>query len=101
MYRKIAILIPKFFLCLGLDNCKSPEASEPEPIYEYRYNVKVIYTRVAVDPMESPDYKYLSYHLYDPAVSGLLAFLESPTRVSDIVGREDCVSTVNSNGQSD
>jgi hypothetical protein len=36
----------------------------------------------------------------DKATSEDLAFLESPTRVPDIVGREDCVNTVNSNGQS-
>ena len=43
MYRKIAFIIPMLFFCLGLDNCKSPEEpEEPEPNYEYRYNVEVI-----------------------------------------------------------
>jgi len=46
MFRKIAIIIAMFFFCLGLDNCKSPEEPrKPEPNYEYRYDVEVIYTR--------------------------------------------------------
>jgi hypothetical protein len=62
----MAILIPMFFLCLGLDNCKSPE--EPEPIDEYRYNVEVIYTRGAGDYQKAQDYVRLHYYLYDPAI---------------------------------
>jgi len=68
MLKKIAIIIPMFFLCLGLDNCKSPEEPEPEPIYEYRYNVEVIYTRVALDSSEVPDYVKLHYILLDPGL---------------------------------
>jgi len=69
IFRKIAIIIPMFFFCLGLDNCKSPVApEEPEPNYEYRYNVEVIYTRVAVDYPQFQDYVGLHYNLRDPAI---------------------------------
>jgi len=61
MFRKIAIIVPMFFFCLGLNNCKSPQ--EPEPIYEYRYNVEVIYSDVAEGESDSPLYLY--YGLYD------------------------------------
>ncbi len=70
MYRKIAILISMFFLCLGL-NCRSPEAPEEPPLCEYRYNVKVIYTRGEVDyPGKIGDPIRLTYYLYDPTLSG-------------------------------
>ena len=69
MIRKIAIIIPMFFFCLGLDNCKSPVApEEPEPNYEYRYNVEVIYKPTTVDYPESQDYVGLNCYLYDPAL---------------------------------
>jgi hypothetical protein len=70
MARRIAVIIPLFFLCLGLDNCKSPEEPEkPEPTtYEYRYNIKVIYTPATVDYPERPDLVQLRYILFDPAI---------------------------------
>jgi hypothetical protein len=71
MVRKIAILLPMFFLCLGLDNCKSPEGqSMLKHIYEYqyRYNVAVIYKRGEGDYQKTRDYDVLlTYWLYDPA----------------------------------
>lgn len=60
MFRKIAILIPIFFLCLGLDNCKSPEG--PESPIKYRYNVKVIYSDVAEGESDFPLYLYYGLH---------------------------------------
>lgn len=67
-FRKIAIIIPMFILCLGLDNCKNPEEPErPEPIYEYRYNVEVIYTRITIDYPDNQDLVYFHYFLKDPA----------------------------------
>ena len=58
-----------FFLCLGLDNCKSPEEPEvPEPTYEYRYNVEVIYTRTTVDYPTHQDWVQMYFYLYDPAL---------------------------------
>ncbi len=71
MFRKIAIIIPMFFFCLGLDNCKSPvapEEPEPEPNYEYRYNVKVVYTHAT--EQGNPDLQTLYCYLYDPAIPG-------------------------------
>jgi hypothetical protein len=68
MLYKIAVLISGCFLGLGLIGCKNPEApEEPKPNYEYRYNVEVIYTRLAVEKPESQDYVALSYDLEDPA----------------------------------
>ena len=67
MFRKIAIIITMCFFCLGLDNCKSPEA--PEPIYEYRYNVEVIYTRAAGNYTQAQDKVRLHYYLHDPAIT--------------------------------
>jgi len=67
MSRNIAILLHVFFLCLGLDNCKSPEAPEK---HMYRYNVEVIYTRAAGNYKHSPDKGQLHYYLYDPAITG-------------------------------
>lgn len=66
MIRKIAILMPMFFLCLTLDNCKSPEAPK-ELGYEYRYNVEVIYTRIAVKNPNMQENVTLNYHLNDPS----------------------------------
>lgn len=63
MVRKIAIIIPVFFLCLGLNSCKS--LFEPRPDYEYRFQVEVIYTTVDVD--HANDSVSLRYMLYDPA----------------------------------
>ena len=69
MFRKIAVIIPMFFLCLGLDNCKSPEApEEPEPNYEYRYNIEVVYTPTTVDYPERRDEVRLHCYLYDPTL---------------------------------
>ncbi|MFX1508301.1 MAG: hypothetical protein ACFFDC_19645 [Promethearchaeota archaeon] len=63
MVRKIAILIPMFFLCLGLNNCKSPEEPEkPESYYWYRYNVEVIYSDVAEGESDFPLYLYYGLH---------------------------------------
>lgn len=70
MFGKIAILLPMFFLFLGLNKCKNPEEPEkplgPLPIYEYRYNVEVIYTRGAGDYQKEQDRVLLHYYLYDP-----------------------------------
>ncbi len=64
MFRKIAIIVPIFFFCLGLDNCKSPVAPEKPPSYYwYRYNVEVIYSDVAEGESDSPLYLY--YGLFD------------------------------------
>ncbi|UCC41490.1 MAG: hypothetical protein JSV96_08755 [Candidatus Aminicenantes bacterium] len=69
MFRKIAILIPMLFLCLGLGNCKRPIAlEEPEPIYEYRYNVEVVFTRTALKYPECTDWVRLHYNLFDPVL---------------------------------
>lgn len=62
--RKIAFLLPVFFLCLGLDSCKSPE--EPEGYFKYRYEVEVIYSGAA----EGGGDVTLYYILYDPVASG-------------------------------
>ena len=64
MFRKIAIIVPIFFFCLGLDNCKSPVAPEElGPSLEYKYNVEVIYSDVAEGESDSPLYLY--YGIYD------------------------------------
>ena len=68
MYRKIAFLIPMFFLFLGLHNCKSPE--EPESKYEYRYNVEVIYTRTNADYPNRSDEVRLWYNLLNFELPG-------------------------------
>lgn len=66
MLRKIAILRSMFFLWLGVYSCKSPEApKEPEPNYEYRYNVEVIYS-----PTTSQSRATITYVLYDPGKDG-------------------------------
>jgi hypothetical protein len=61
MVRKIAIIIPMFFLCLGLNNCKSPEGPE-EPNPNYRYNVEVIYSDVAEGESDFPLFLYYGLH---------------------------------------
>ncbi len=68
MFRKIAVIIPMFLFCLALDNCKSPEGpEEPNPNYEYRYNVEVIYTRTTQDiPAVGSDRVSLWCSLYNP-----------------------------------
>jgi len=73
MFRKIAILMPMFFLCLGLDNCKSPVApEEPEPIYEYeyeyRYNIRVVFTHAT--EQINQNFQMLYCYIYDPTLSG-------------------------------
>jgi len=65
MVRKIAIIIPVFFLCLGLNSCKSP--FEPEPINVYRSNVEVIYTSIEANDPHVQDGVTLFYYLYNPA----------------------------------
>ncbi len=64
MFRKIAIIIAMFFLCLGLDNCGGIKVRED--FFEHRYNVEVIYTNVA----EGGSNVTLYYVLYDPTASG-------------------------------
>ena len=68
MCRRIAIIITMFFLCLGIYTCSSPE--EPEPNYEYRYNVEVIYTRTSVDYPNRSDEVRLFYSLLDFEIPG-------------------------------
>lgn len=68
MVRKIAVIIPIFFFCLGLDSCKSPE--EPKPNYEYRYNVEVIYTRTNTDYSTNSDDVRLIYFLLNVELPG-------------------------------
>ena len=72
MFKKIAVLMLMFSFCFGLYNCKSPAEPEgPGPIYKYRYNVEVIYTRVTVDQTDNQNYLKLvdlRYRLYDPAL---------------------------------
>jgi hypothetical protein len=88
MVRKIVIFIPMFFLCLGLDNCKSPEEPE-EPEYEYR-NVEVIYTLTESEHTESfPDcytHLYLEYRLQDPAYRSIEYSFENAWRYGVNVG---------------
>ena len=69
MFRKIAIIIPMFLFCLGLDNCVSPEGpEEPEPIYEYRYNDEVIYKHTTVYYPKRQYWVRQHCYLYDPAL---------------------------------
>lgn len=67
MFRKIAIIIPMFLFCLGLDNCKSPEGPKS---HLYRYNIEVIYSDVVGDFPNPQDSVELFYELIDPAVRG-------------------------------
>ena len=69
--RKIAIIMPICFLCLGAFNCESPaKPEEPPPIiHEYRYNIEVIYTRGTGDYTQAQDKVKLHYYLYDPSVT--------------------------------
>ena len=61
--KKIVILMPVFFLYLGLENCKSPaEPERPESYYWYRYNVEVIYSDVAEGESDFPLYLYYGLH---------------------------------------
>ena len=53
MVRKAVFLIPVFFLCLGLDNCKSSVGPEKKSSL-YRYNVEVIYSDVAEGESDFP-----------------------------------------------
>jgi hypothetical protein len=62
MIRKIVILIPVFFLFLGLDNCKSPVASGNKKSDLYRYNVEVIYSDVAEGGSDFPLFLYYGLH---------------------------------------
>ena len=63
MFGKIAILMPLFFLCLGLNNCGGLNVRED--FFDFRYNVEVVYTNVAEDGSNVTLY----YILYDPTVS--------------------------------
>lgn len=83
MFRKIAFLIPIFLLCLGIEYCKSPEdPEEPEPNYEYRYNVEVIYNRIAEG--SGPEYVVLDYLLNDPAESDKIYSVQGNIRMDKI-----------------
>jgi hypothetical protein len=64
MFKKIAILMPLFFLCLGLYNCGGLNVRED--YFEYRYNVEVVYSNVA----EGESSVTLYYILYDPLREG-------------------------------
>lgn len=68
MSRKMAFLSLVLFFCLGLINCQSPEEPEPalKPIYEYRYNVEVVYTHAG--GQTNPNKQLLYCDLYDPAL---------------------------------
>jgi hypothetical protein len=60
MGRKIAIIIPVFFLCLGLYNCMSPGNPDNSKSQRYRYNVEVIYSDVAEGESDFPLFLYYS-----------------------------------------
>lgn len=62
MTRKIAVIIPLFFLCLALDSCKSSESPEEPKSDLYRYNVEVIYSDVAEGESNFPLYMYYGLH---------------------------------------
>jgi len=64
MYKKIAILMLLFSLCLGLNNCGGLKVRED--YFEFSYNVEVAYTNVA----EGGSNVTLYYILYDPTTSG-------------------------------
>ncbi|MFX0198014.1 MAG: hypothetical protein ACFFCW_17990 [Candidatus Hodarchaeota archaeon] len=60
MAKKLAILMPLVFLCLGLYNCGGLKVRDD--YFEYRYNVEVVYS----DVEEGGGSVTLYYILYDP-----------------------------------